>query len=173
MSPHVPNARLLGALLLCLASPLAQAQAYRCGNTYSQQPCEGGQAVQVDDARSDEQRAQSQAATRMQERLGRQMETSRLRAEREEWLERRNVKAKARAADADESGPVTTTRTSVNKRKRRTANVPPESADGHPMPRYVSTTDPSAAASAGKSGRKSGRKAAADRADTTAEPAVR
>ena len=57
------NRKLTIVLLLaasgCLAAA-AQAQAvYRCGDSYSQQPCPGGKPVQVEDARSADQRADS------------------------------------------------------------------------------------------------------------------
>ena len=32
---------------LCIASMAGQAQVYRCGNTYSQEPCKGGREVDV------------------------------------------------------------------------------------------------------------------------------
>ena len=57
----------LCCLRLCLATALglalaatAQAQGvYRCGNTYSAQPCPGGTAVAVDDARTADQQQQA------------------------------------------------------------------------------------------------------------------
>ena len=32
---------------LCIASEGGQAQVYRCGNTYTQEPCKGGREVDV------------------------------------------------------------------------------------------------------------------------------
>lgn len=88
------------ALLLCGAPALAQTGAqgnppvWRCGNAYSHQPCDTGQTVEVQDARTPEQ--QQQAAER-QRRL------STLLAEREKEraaqaaLERKAAIARQRA----------------------------------------------------------------------------
>jgi hypothetical protein len=68
MSPH----RRLSAcvsIVACawLLGPAVQAQpVYRCGNSYGTAPCPGGQAVAVDDARSDAQRQQALAVKRQQ-----------------------------------------------------------------------------------------------------------
>jgi len=52
---------IFAVVLGALAHPAAaQERVYRCGDSYSQQPCAGGAAVPVDDARSAQQRAQSQ-----------------------------------------------------------------------------------------------------------------
>ncbi len=69
------------ALLLAMAG-LAEAQTsaasvYRCGNAYSSTPCPGGQAVAADDARSDTQRQQAQAAKQQDARLARELAVER------------------------------------------------------------------------------------------------
>lgn len=54
---------------------------YKCGSTYSQTPCDGAIAVQVDDARSKEQKSQSEAATVQQGKTANAMEKARLKEE--------------------------------------------------------------------------------------------
>jgi hypothetical protein len=68
---------LTAAIVLLLAAP-AQAQAvYRCGNTYSADPCAGGMAVAVDDARTADQQQQGVAAKKQDLRLARQLAAER------------------------------------------------------------------------------------------------
>lgn len=55
--------------------------AYRCGSSYSQQPCLGGVAVQADDARTAQQAAQAAAAAKRDSRLADEMQRDRLRQE--------------------------------------------------------------------------------------------
>lgn len=63
-----------------LALPL-QAQIYRCANSYSQVPCPGGIAIDLQDSRSPTQKAQSDAATVQAVRLANEMEKERLKGE--------------------------------------------------------------------------------------------
>ena len=70
------------ALLLACGGLGAQAQAiYRCGNTYSQQPCADGTLVKVDDARSPGAAAAAGAETRRQAKAADAMEKARLHEE--------------------------------------------------------------------------------------------
>jgi hypothetical protein len=72
------------ALLLALCALAAPAQAqtvYRCGESYSNQPCPGATAIAVDDPRSAAQRAQTDAATQRDARSAQLLETERLRQE--------------------------------------------------------------------------------------------
>lgn len=55
--------------------------AYRCGSSYSQQPCPGGTPVQADDARTTQQAAQATAAAKRDTRLADEMQRDRLRQE--------------------------------------------------------------------------------------------
>lgn len=72
------------ALLLLLCAHGAQAQdIYRCGGSYSNKPCPGGTVVPIDDARSAEQRAQTEAATRRDAKAAQLMEKERLKREAE------------------------------------------------------------------------------------------
>ena len=67
------------ALLLACGAAGAQAQAiYRCGNTYSQQPCPDGTLVKVDDTRSPGAAAASTAETKRQAKAADAMEKARL-----------------------------------------------------------------------------------------------
>ena len=56
-------------------------QVYRCGNTYSQQPCDGGAVVKVDDARAPGAAAAQAAETKREQKAADAMEKSRLREE--------------------------------------------------------------------------------------------
>jgi hypothetical protein len=117
------GAALATAAVLSIAcgvfGPPASAQgstAYRCGNTYSDQPCAGGQRLKVDDARSDEDRRAADAATRRNEARADQLERSRLALERDAYerdqraaretrqaaLAERRLAASERLADARE-----------------------------------------------------------------------
>ena len=54
---------------------------YRCGESYSQQPCPGGKEIQADDARSESQRAQTRDAARRDAKVADEMQKSRLKEE--------------------------------------------------------------------------------------------
>ena len=73
------------AVLLALAAgcglPAMAQTIYRCGDSYSQQPCPGGKPVAVDDARTPAQRAQAAEAVRRQAAAADQMEKERVREE--------------------------------------------------------------------------------------------
>lgn len=97
-------ALLAGGLALIAGPVLAQAQAtvYRCGpegREYSSTPCPAGKAVQVDDARSAEQRRQGQEAAQRDAALARQMTE-----------ERRQRAAEAKPGGATRIGPAPATK---------------------------------------------------------------
>lgn len=77
----------VAVLLLGLAGSMvtaAQATVYRCGpdgRSYSQQPCADGRAIDVDDARPADERADAAAAVRRDAALARQLERERRLAE--------------------------------------------------------------------------------------------
>lgn len=74
----------LGLLLAAaLAWPLAGSAetVYRCGESYSSQPCPGGKQVQVDDPRSESQRAQTREAVRLDAKTADEMQKARLKEE--------------------------------------------------------------------------------------------
>ena len=99
---------LSAALALCLAaSPAIGADTvYRCGPAsspvYSQKPCADGKAVLVDDARSPQQKAESQAAARMQAKTADRMEKDRL-AQEAAWVKANKPVAQAKAPRAKAS----------------------------------------------------------------------
>jgi len=79
-----------GAALLLAACgtfwmPAAQgrSETYRCGNTYTDRPCEGGKQLAVDDARTEADRRAADAATRRAEQRADQLERIRLSQEKE------------------------------------------------------------------------------------------
>jgi hypothetical protein len=80
-----PGARVSLMLGLALGVPFASAQpaVYRCGQSYQQAPCAQGRPVAVEDARSESQRREAQAAARDESRLGTRLERERLARERQ------------------------------------------------------------------------------------------
>ena len=72
---------LLCAGLFACAVPAAAQGVYRCGNTYSQQPCPGGKEVAVEDERSAAQRAQTDRAVQRDAKTAEAMEKARLKEE--------------------------------------------------------------------------------------------
>lgn len=63
-----PTRVLCGWLLwLGLGIGHAQAEVYRCGNSYQDSPCRGGQTVNVDDSRSPEQRQDARERQRQEQ----------------------------------------------------------------------------------------------------------
>ena len=54
---------------------------YKCGNTYSQTPCLGGQSLSVDDSRDPLQKKQQDAATQRDIELAKDLEKTRLATE--------------------------------------------------------------------------------------------
>jgi hypothetical protein len=73
--------KMAAALFMALAAsalPTAAQTVYRCGDSYSQTPCHGGQVIDVEDSRSAIQRSQTLAATQRDTRLANAMEKMRL-----------------------------------------------------------------------------------------------
>lgn len=74
------------AACLWAGAALAQTPVYRCGpdgRSYSQEPCPGGQAIDVADNRSAQQATQSRQAVQRDAREARELERARLQAERQ------------------------------------------------------------------------------------------
>lgn len=80
MKLHLLHTMLLLATSLTSLPSLAQS-AYRCGDSYSQSPCPGGTVVDINDKRSQAQKAQTDAATQRDARQAQAMEKARLRKE--------------------------------------------------------------------------------------------
>ena len=72
---------LLFAAAIGGALPSAAETVYRCGESYSQQPCPGGKPVQADDPRSESQRTQTRDAARRDAKVADEMQKSRLKEE--------------------------------------------------------------------------------------------
>ncbi len=79
MKPSVLPILSLPLLLLGLAAPAQTI--YRCGNSYSAQPCPDGQTIQAADPRSAEQRQAHEAQVRHEKRTAERLEQERLREE--------------------------------------------------------------------------------------------
>ena len=73
------------ALLLAasgwLAGPVQAQAVYRCGDSYSQQPCPGGKEVQVEDSRTAAQRLDTSQAAQREAKTADAMEKARLKEE--------------------------------------------------------------------------------------------
>ena len=72
---------LAAALAATWTNPGSAETVYRCGESYSQQPCPGGRPVQADDPRTAEQRKQTLEAVRRDAKSADAMEQSRLKEE--------------------------------------------------------------------------------------------
>jgi len=87
------------AIGVCSAGAAAQgANTWRCGNTYSDRPCEGGKTVKVDDHRSDEDRRSADAGTRSARSNADQLERSRLSLEKAAYERDSRAAREARSA---------------------------------------------------------------------------
>ena len=62
---------------LLLALPAQSQTVYRCGNSYSQQPCPGGRAVEASDSRTPEQRKAHEASVRHEKQAADSLEKTR------------------------------------------------------------------------------------------------
>jgi hypothetical protein len=77
------QARVL-CLLACVAgwsTPGLAQPVYRCGDSYTNQPCPGGRQIQADDPRTPAQRAQTTEAAKRDAKLADEMEKTRLKQE--------------------------------------------------------------------------------------------
>lgn len=73
---------LAAAIAACAwLSPAAGQTVYRCGDSYSQQPCPDARAVPAEDARTAAQRTESLRATQRDAQAAHKMEESRLKEE--------------------------------------------------------------------------------------------
>jgi hypothetical protein len=75
-----------------------RSETYRCGNTYTDQPCDGGKPVKVDDPRTDADRRASEAGTHKAEVRADQLERIRLSQEKEAYERSRKSAQEARQA---------------------------------------------------------------------------
>lgn len=74
---------LIASLLVPLlaSAPLQAQTVYRCGNSYSQQPCPGGSPVDASDRRTAEQRKTHEASVQHERRTADGLEKTRLKEE--------------------------------------------------------------------------------------------
>lgn len=88
------------AACLCSTGALAQSgtTAWRCGNAYTDQPCEGGKAVRANDSRSAQDRRDADAGTRNARTQADQMERSRLSLEKTAYERDQRAAREARSA---------------------------------------------------------------------------
>ena len=79
-----PSLTVVLAIACLHGGPLAAragAQTWRCGSTYSDQPCSGGKLIELEDAPNPAQRREADAATREALTAANRMEQERLRLE--------------------------------------------------------------------------------------------
>lgn len=67
---------------LSLPTLAAGTSIYKCGSTYSQLPCQGGEVIKASDVRSAAQKAQSDRAIASDRKIADNMEKNRLRQEK-------------------------------------------------------------------------------------------
>jgi hypothetical protein len=87
----------------CVA-PAAAQNIYRCGDSYSQQPCPGGSMVEAEDERSAGQRSQTSLAAQRDAKIADAMEKARLKEEAKP-VSAAYIPAKAQAATANAGKP--------------------------------------------------------------------
>lgn len=80
------------------AAAQGRSETFRCGNTYTDRPCEGGKPVKVDDVRTDADRRASETATHKAEVRADQLERVRLSQEKEAYERDRRSAHEARQA---------------------------------------------------------------------------
>jgi len=107
---------------------------YRCGNSYSQKPCPDGTRVDVQDARTAAQKAESDASIRRESSTANAMEKARL--QEEARLQAANAKAAAKDKKKA-SKPVATSGTDAAKAHKDHAKKKKE-------PEYFTASGPSA-----------------------------
>ena len=82
--PHLWDASVLAASLFSafFSVPAWAQTTYKCGNSYSQQPCPGGTVVDTADPRTSEQKKQAEQAIQRDAKLASELEKSRLQQEK-------------------------------------------------------------------------------------------
>jgi hypothetical protein len=145
--------RSIAAFLLAVSAVpagVAAQNVYRCGNAYSQKPCSDGVAVDVQDKRTPEQKAESDALIKRDSAAANAMEKTRLKEEAQQRANNaRLAAAMANKATSKQKGePVDgTASTQEIKAKKKSANKKKEPDF---FPTRVTPTKPKKAASASK-----------------------
>ncbi len=98
----LPSHRIALLLLPLVLAATAQAQTvYRCGNSYSQQPCPGGNAIDATDSRSPEQRKAHEASVKREQRSANTLENTRQKEEAAALRAAQQADKTERAAEKD------------------------------------------------------------------------
>jgi hypothetical protein len=149
MKHSLPIALVL--IAICVVSTGAKGQnVYRCGNAYSQKPCVDGVAVDVQDTRTPEQKAQSDALIKRDSAAANTMEKTRLKEEAQQRAD--NAKLAAAAAKQASAKPKSEPADGAasahkTKAKKKSAN---KKKDPDFFPTRATPTKPRKAASASK-----------------------
>lgn len=108
---------------LLLPTLAASTSVYKCGSTYSQLPCQGGETIKVNDIRSGAQKTQSDRSIASDRKIADHMEKSRLKQEKLDIAA--NTPLKIDSAGKSASSRATPLAT-IKKAKIFTARVPKE-----------------------------------------------
>ena len=106
------------ALLAAACSAQAGGPIYRCGKTYSQDPCPGGQLIDAADPRTAAQRAEAQRVKAREKKLADDMERDR--RDREAGI----TPAQATGFNGRPNPPEATTKAPPSKKKKKKASKP-------------------------------------------------
>jgi hypothetical protein len=106
---------------LSLPTLAAGTNVYKCGSTYSQLPCQGGEAIKVNDIRSGAQKIQSDRAIASDRKIADNMTKSRLKQERLDIAANTPLKIDSAGKSTSASA---TPLVSIKKTKIFTARVP-------------------------------------------------
>ena len=101
MNPRLAFATIFIAFYSISIGAIGQTGVYRCGNSYSQKPCNDAVLVDVQDTRTAEQKVQADDNTRRDSETGKAMERERLAQE----ARQRAAEAKLAAAEKKQSAP--------------------------------------------------------------------
>ena len=130
MPSPITFSRILALVFLCGSAPLPGQPVYRCGTLYSDAPCAGAVAIDVDDRRTPQQKAQTDAATRQAGTLARQLQQERLALERAALPTARPASAATAAKPAPrkpaQAGAQAAARKSVNEPFTASSVAPPK-----------------------------------------------
>ncbi|MGM9491100.1 hypothetical protein [Ideonella sp. YS5] len=126
-----------GLLLFALlgAAHAADGGVYRCGQTYQQLPCEGGQAIDASDARTEDQRRDAQAAASAEQRHAGVLAAERREREKKAAPQPEPVVIGVRQPQAAASAPAAAPDKTTHKPRRKKPSRPDE-------PRYSSPAAP-------------------------------
>ncbi len=78
---------------LCIYPTVNAQQVYRCGNSYSQTPCDGAIAINTDDPRTEAQRAEAKAGLSSDKALAKDLEATRRKDEATALAQQKAVQA--------------------------------------------------------------------------------